>query len=71
MRLSEQDIGKIEALFSDHQAGMSRDELLRKYRIRHYSQLGSFIGVLRRLRIDIPVSPNLRNGGKPVIKRDF
>jgi hypothetical protein len=67
LKLSPDDIKKIEALLTDHQTGAPRDAILKKYNIRHFSQLGGFVNVLRRLRINLPVSPNLRNGGKRIL----
>lgn len=61
------NIAKIENLLFLHREGMSRDELARYFGIKSASQLSSFIGVMRRLGVKIPVSPNLRNGGKRVI----
>jgi hypothetical protein len=67
MQLRSEDIKKIEALLTDHREGMSRSALMRKYGFRCESMLSSFFGTLRKLRIDVPTSPNLKNGGKRIL----
>ena len=69
MYLSYDDIKKIEALLTDHSEGMSRPALCRKYGFRSECMLSSFVGTLRKLRINVPTSPNLKNGGKRILRR--
>ena len=69
MRLNMEDIQKIEGLLADHQAGMSRERMASKHRIRQETSISSFIGVLRKIGVRVPTSPNLRNGGKRILPR--